>query len=512
MLVHQCTCMESAAETIWCILQKDLKLFIFFLSKKFFFVLFIIDFKFDPLTFCHRLSSIKIRRSATSMSDLLSPETSSERDSVSIEMKLAKSGRSQNVSAIDSSTNTDAANLPSLGQYHDQQMDQQMDHYDELLLGQFGANLMSSPVFNGNMNFPHMNFLPALSNGIFDLGSNPNTPQLPPMESHIQSTLESAQSVPLDDPILPNMPLESDVANVPPPSDDMNWQMFCQLIGQKNDDAVSATNVHGIAPPSLHIQNLLSVNPMESSNADPIPFAHQSQVVGGLSQTANGSAVTVESLGEQQPDNLPQTKRRKIKSLSPSASDEENASPMSPVKKRKLNDGSPTSKREANSGRGRPRKKSVAIKEEEDGSNAKRSKKRGRKKKSENRTNSDSNDELDMEQFLTEQLKGESFVGIRTEDGEVRIQIPPSSSRRGTGFSKVKFTVFGNACSDKIEDILQPKKRTRYVRGLSEDEKKQRRYAVRCTVPQNRKLPFLRVHETNAHWLWLHRCQTRAEP
>merc|ERR1712038_114369 len=57
----------------------------------------------------------------------------------------------------------------------------------------------------------------------------------------------------------------------------------------------------------------------------------------------------------------------------------------------------------------------------------------------------------------------------------VRIQIPPSSSRAGAEFSKVKFTVFGNACSDKIEDILQPKKRTRYVRGLSEDEKKQRR-------------------------------------
>merc|ERR1712038_1126212 len=57
----------------------------------------------------------------------------------------------------------------------------------------------------------------------------------------------------------------------------------------------------------------------------------------------------------------------------------------------------------------------------------------------------------------------------------VRIQIPPSSSRAGAEFSKVKFEVFGNACSDKIEDILQPKKRTRYVRGLSEEEKKTRR-------------------------------------
>merc|ERR1712032_893574 len=50
-----------------------------------------------------------------------------------------------------------------------------------------------------------------------------------------------------------------------------------------------------------------------------------------------------------------------------------------------------------------------------------------------------------------------------------------SRDEKKGSFCKVKFTVFGNACSDRIEDILQPKKRTRYVRGLSEDEKKQRR-------------------------------------
>jgi len=80
----------------------------------------------------------------------------------------------------------------------------------------------------------------------------------------------------------------------------------------------------------------------------------------------------------------------------------------------------------------------------------------------------------------------EDYVGIRTADGEVRIQIPPSSALKteeapdGNGITikheaKVKFEVFGNACSDRIEDILQPKKRTRYVRGLSEEEKKTRR-------------------------------------
>merc|ERR1711902_382406 len=63
--------------------------------------------------------------------------------------------------------------------------------------------------------------------------------------------------------------------------------------------------------------------------------------------------------------------------------------------------------------------------------------------------------------------------GIRTEDGEVRIQIP-RGNKDGQS-AKVKFSVFGNACSDKIEDILQPKKRTRYVRGLTEEQKKTRR-------------------------------------
>merc|ERR1719445_67972 len=72
----------------------------------------------------------------------------------------------------------------------------------------------------------------------------------------------------------------------------------------------------------------------------------------------------------------------------------------------------------------------------------------------------------------------DSFVGIRTKDGEVRIQIPRGKVEGDSIKSnrpKVEFSVFGHACSDKIEDILQAKKRTRYVRGLSEEEKKTRR-------------------------------------
>merc|ERR1712154_359104 len=75
--------------------------------------------------------------------------------------------------------------------------------------------------------------------------------------------------------------------------------------------------------------------------------------------------------------------------------------------------------------------------------------------------------------YAHSQYSADSYVGIRTDDGEVRIQIPRGNNDGQS--AKVKFSVFGNACSDKIEDILQPKKRTRYVRGLSEEEKKTRR-------------------------------------
>ena len=60
-----------------------------------------------------------------------------------------------------------------------------------------------------------------------------------------------------------------------------------------------------------------------------------------------------------------------------------------------------------------------------------------------------------------------SFIGIRTKDGEVKVTIPAEI--------EYEYEVFGDACTDRIEDILQAKSRTRYVRGLTEQEKKDRR-------------------------------------
>jgi len=107
--------------------------------------------------------------------------------------------------------------------------------------------------------------------------------------------------------------------------------------------------------------------------------------------------------------------------------------------------------------------------EDEGATKVKRSRKRGRRKKK--KDDSESIDELDMEQFLSQQMSGESFVGIRTEDGEVRIQIPPSSSRAGAEFSKVKFTVFGNACSDKIEKKQRRREQNRNAAARSRARK-----------------------------------------
>ena len=59
------------------------------------------------------------------------------------------------------------------------------------------------------------------------------------------------------------------------------------------------------------------------------------------------------------------------------------------------------------------------------------------------------------------------FIGFRTKDGELKIPIPAKV--------EVEYELFGDACADRIEDILQAKGRTRYVRGLSEKEKKDRR-------------------------------------
>merc|ERR1712190_301635 len=122
-------------------------------------------------------------------------------------------------------------------------------------------------------------------------------------------------------------------------------------------------------------------------------------------------------------------------------------------------------------------KQETKIKKEK---KTKKKKKRKKKSYSDNHSGDDSNDEMNSiyNHHLYKYNAADSFVGIRTKDGEVRIQIPRGKVEGDSIKSnrpKVDFSVFGHACSDKIEDILQAKKRTRYVRGLSEEEKKTRR-------------------------------------
>lgn len=102
--------------------------------------------------------------------------------------------------------------------------------------------------------------------------------------------------------------------------------------------------------------------------------------------------------------------------------------------------------------------------------------KRGRKRKIHN-----GNIQKDELELLSERMKQRNdkllssknknvnagFIGIRTINGFVEIPIPAQID--------VDYTIFGDACTDRIEDILQAKGRTRYVRGLSEKEKKDRR-------------------------------------
>ena len=102
--------------------------------------------------------------------------------------------------------------------------------------------------------------------------------------------------------------------------------------------------------------------------------------------------------------------------------------------------------------------------------------KRGRKRKINN-----GNMQKDELELLSERMKQRNdkllssknknvnagFIGVRTINGFVEIPIPAQID--------VEYTIFGDACTDRIEDILQAKGRTRYVRGLSEKEKKDRR-------------------------------------
>jgi len=312
-------------------------------------------------------------------------------------------------------------------------------------LAQNGTNnIMSSPLLdcqhplNGTMNItPSLN---ALTNGLFDL-STPNTPHLPPLSIDANSQNNNNQnSMPKEQenesepvlhninnaamPSLPTMPNVDGVHNnIPPPTDGLDWQTFCTLIQQNGD------------PQTLHTQ---------------IPSKKRKKL---------------------ELDTTPNTKKRKLnhKKETKESKKSSNTSSSNSGKKKK---------------RGRPRKnpEKVTIKKE-------KKDKRRKKNKEQIVEREQDEEDYDMEEYLQSQYGQESYVGIRTEDGEVRIQIPRNNSNTNnkqeseeednghsqTQPTKIKFTVFGNACSDKIEDILQPKKRTRYVRGLTEEEKKRRR-------------------------------------
>merc|ERR1712190_384210 len=133
-------------------------------------------------------------------------------------------------------------------------------------------------------------------------------------------------------------------------------------------------------------------------------------------------------------------------------------------------------------------KQETKIKKEKEN---KKKKQRKKKSYSDNHSGDDSNDEMNSiyNHHLYKYNAADSFVGIRTKDGEVRIQIPRGKVEGDSIKSnrpKVKFSVFGHACSDKIEDILQAKKRTRYVRGLSEEKKTRRREQNRNAAARSR--------------------------
>eukprot|EP01083_Nonionella_stella_P047925 128340_1 len=283
-----------------------------------------------------------------------------------------------------------------------------MDLTQQSSSAHLGANInITSPVldFQNTINItPSLN---ALTHGLFEMGSNPNTPHLPPLNIEDANSQQTAShpheyDMPLamttTMPAIPAMPIVNGIGdNIPPPTQDLDWQTFCNLIQQNNTNS----------------------NSNNSSNT-------------------NSS-----------------DKDRKRKS---------NPFPASPSKKRKLNNTKKETKPKRKK-RGRPRKNPEKV-------NIKKEKKKSKKSI---RTNDEDYDH-EMDEYLNASYGAESYVGIRTDDGEVRIQIPTNpKTDDDCSYNKVKFTVFGNACSDKIEDILQPKKRTRYVRGLSEEEKKTRR-------------------------------------
>ena len=334
-------------------------------------------------------------------------------------------------------TSTDGS---SSNQMHDfLMMDLAQHNASNTATNQFGAHInMTSPLLDCINITPSLNAL----NGLFDL-SNPTTPHLPPLNIDANSQQQLSQSN--VSPTMPPMPIVDVIGNnIPPPTDGLDWHTICTLNSlMGHQQQTIDTNSNNRKRKKMELEE------------DPKP--NKQLLLNDVDSKNNVEA------------NSP-SKRRKLnkhnhKVTVPKTEKDEQPSISSRVPKKRK--------------RGRPRKNSEishlngVIKREKIVKKEKKEK-RKRKKRTESE---DEYDDEDGYHYMHSQYGDDSYVGIRTDDGEVRIQIPRGKSNEPQ-CAKVKFSVFGNACSDKIEDILQPKKRTRYVRGLSEEEKKTRRYAL----------------------------------
>eukprot|EP01084_Bolivina_argentea_P310846 537963_1 len=116
-------------------------------------------------------------------------------------------------------------------------------------------NNITSPVLdfqnhlNGNINItPSLN---ALTNGLFELNnSNPNTPHLPPLNIDANSQ-QNTNTIPpsttndnhYNIPTIPTMPIVNPIGNnIPPPTQDLDWQTFCTLINNNNNNINNNNN------------------------------------------------------------------------------------------------------------------------------------------------------------------------------------------------------------------------------------------------------------------------------
>jgi len=385
-----------------------------------------------------------------------------------------------------------------------------MHNYDDFLTGNVGLNAMNMGLYNENllaasnpMDFlmmdlaanqglsslqgtgllnPHnldalpspvldaMHATPQGLSSLLDMSNNPNHPHLPPLNIDANSHAAQHPTAMANDAhaaflagtgigtgigtgmgvgaaSAPNC----NMANVET-FQDRDFQQFMSLIQQ------------GTTAPVSHAHS----NPMMNACDVDYPLNNPNHAIDPMQPQITPIPPSVSTALETATKNC---RKRKTFSAATAAA--------SPPKKRKLNE---AKKEKSATSSGRP----VQIKKEhKSGDSSKPQKSRSRKRK---KKQGDDREGFDLPSYLKNDYDAstENYVGIRTADGEVRIQIPPSSALKaeeapdGNGLtikheSKVKFEVFGNACSDRIEDILQPKKRTRYVRGLSEEEKKTRR-------------------------------------